>query len=416
VKALLMAADGTELGSGTAGYRVNTPQPGHAETDPADWWRATKAAVRQALTGHAPTSHPGAAWAPEAIAVVGQMHGLVLTDEHGAPLRPAILWPDRRATREAEDFVPDTAGNPPAAGMAGPILEWLRTHEPATIKQSTWTLPPKDWLRMQLTGIAATDPTDASGSLLHEQDLPPVLPSRAIAGRLREDPARELGLPPGIPVAVGAADTAAALLAAGLHEPGEALLVLGTGGQWIYPVSATAPPDATGRTNLFRAVGDGFYRLAGVQNVGLALSWVRETLGATWPELYATAAASSQSAPLFRPYLVPERYSNTGAAAWTGLTLSHTRQDLMRAALTGVAELLNENLGNLRATGAQPQQVVTAGGGSRDPAWRAMLSAAFGLPLREAPATSLTVRGAAMIAHYALQGEDKPQFARKETS
>jgi xylulokinase len=225
VKALVMAPDGTELGAGSARYDVRTPQPGYAETDPADWWRATAGAVRAAVS--AADTH--AAAAPAAIAVAGQMHGLVLTGTDGRPLRPAILWPDRRATREAENFAPDAAGNPPAPGMAGPILAWLRTHEPRTTQQRHWVLQPKDWLRMQLTGTAATDPTDASATLLAEQDRPPVLPSQAIAGRLRDVQASLLGLPPGIPVAVGAADTAAALLAAGLHEPDEVLLVLGTG-------------------------------------------------------------------------------------------------------------------------------------------------------------------------------------------
>lgn len=400
LKALALTADGAEPGRGSASYQVRTPCPGYAETDPEDWWRAAQTAVRQAA----------AESEPKAIAVTGQMHGVVLTDDEGAPVRPAIVWLDRRATEEAAGY-PAPHASP---GMAGPVLRWLSRHEPETYYAARWALQPKDWLRMRLTGRAATDPTDASATLLYDMArdtwadtpdahlLPPIHPSGALAGHLTPGAASELGLTPGLPVATGAADTAASLLAAELPGPGWALLTLGTGGQWIVPVPADAPPDPTGRTNLFRAVDGGAYRLAGVQNVGVALDWVRRVLRASWDELYRSAARGARSSPLFRPYLVPERYDITGVASWTELTLSHTREDLLNSALTGVAALLRDHLDNLRAAGADPREVMIAGGGGGDPAWRELLSDTLGLPLREAPDRWLTVRGAALIARSLL--------------
>jgi xylulokinase len=389
VKVLLA---GPEERGATASYPVLTPEPGHAETDPDDWWRATRDAVREAT----------ATVEPAAIAVTGQMHGVVLTGAAGEPLRPAIVWLDRRAG----------GGNP---GMPGPILRWLRQHEPDISDKARWALQPKDWLRMRLTGEAATDPTEASGTLLYDLDrgdwsardrlLPPILPSLAVAGRLRADAAAELGLAPGIPVAVGAADTAASLLAADLPGPDWALLVLGTGGQWVIPAPPEAAPDPTGRTRLFAAVDGGRYRLAGARNVGSALDWVRRVLRASWAELYATAARGPATSSRFRPYLVPEPFDDiTTGAAWTGLALSDTREDLMSAALTGVATLLRDHLDNLRAAGADPREVMITGGGSRDPAWRALLAQTLGLQMHDAPSTSLTVQGAARIARHALRG------------
>jgi xylulokinase len=289
------------------------------------------------------------------------------------------------------------------------MLSWLHRLEPDLYATARWALQPKDWLRMRLTGEAATEPTDASATLLydmaadtwapgeHDRLLPPVIDSTAVAGTLQPVPASELGLPEGIPVAAGAADTAASLLAARLPGHGWALLTLGSGGQWVMPADAPVP-DPSGRTHLFRAVGPGTYRLAGAQNVGVALDWVRRALGATWDELYATAGREWEGAPLFRPYLVPERFSRTAGASWTGLTLSHGREDLMRAALAGVAELMLTHLRNLRAAGADPRDVLIAGGGSRDPAWRKLLSGTLGLTLHEAATPWLTARGAAMIA------------------
>jgi xylulokinase len=334
-------------------------------------------------------------------------------------LRPAILWLDQRAAAEAAsyaDLPPEytaVLGNRPSPGMAGPLLCWLMTHEPCTVRAAWWALQPKDWLRLRLTGQAATDPTDASGTLLFDlarnawadplveklgvprEKLPPVRDSAGLAGSLLPGPAADLGLRPGIPVAVGAADTAAALFAAGLRAD-EAMLNLGSGGQWVVLEDKFRPVDTT---NLYRAVGGGYYRLAPVQNVGVTLDWVRDLLGATWEELYDTASRPRRpDAPRFDPYLSPERWNPGAAGAWTGLTLAHEREDLMRSALDGVAGLLRQRLDDLRAAGHAPRRAILGGGGTTSPAWRALLAQTLDLPLRDAPASWLTPAGAARLA------------------
>jgi xylulokinase len=425
VKALLCAADGTVLGQGVAGYQVSTPRDGWAETDPEQWWRAAAAAVRSAV-GPATAEVAG-------LAVVGQMHGLVLYSERMGVLRPAVLWLDRRADAEAGEYerLPDALraplGNDPSPGMAGPILLWLARHEPAAYQAADWMLQPKDWLRTRLTGRPCTDPTDASGTLLYDLErgawaaglaaalglrtglLPPILDSGQIAGTLLPAAAGHLGLRPGVPVAVGASDTAASLYAMALHavalETGWGLLTLGTGGQWIIPGAGASLRPARG-TNLFRSVDGGTFRLAGAQNVGAALDWVRRTLGASWAELYATAARpwrpDPAQGPVFLPYLASERWDHRHSrGAWVGLTLAHQRDDLLRAALEGVAFLLRSQLDDLRAAGSDPHRVLLAGGGSRSPAWRQLLADALGIPLQPVPdqaAGWLTARGAALLA------------------
>ena len=175
LKALVTTLDGQVLGRGRAAYQVAVPADGHAETDPEDWWRAATAAVREALTdartGDAST---GADVDVVGVALAGQMHGVVLADAAGAPSRPAILWLDRRAGAEAARYaelprqLTAPLGNQPSPGMAGPVLRWLATREPASLDRARWALQPKDWLRMRLTGEPATDPTDASGTLLFD--------------------------------------------------------------------------------------------------------------------------------------------------------------------------------------------------------------------------------------------------------
>jgi xylulokinase len=437
VKVLVTTPDGDVLGRASAGYPVSVPAPGLAEADPGNWWAATRRAVHAALAEAglvgAGSVGAGLGWAGQrrltvtGLAVAGQMHGLVLVDERGAALRPAILWLDQRATAEAAlyrempcDYTAPLR-NRPSPGMAGPLLCWLATHEPHTVRCSWWALQPKDWLRLRLTGQAATDPTDASGTLMFDlardawaeplidklglprDKLPPVRRSAEAAGRLLPGPAAELGLEPGIPVATGAGDTAAALYAAGLR-PDEAMLTLGSGGQWVVPVPSREQ-EPVAATNLYRAVGDGCYRLAPVQNVGITLDWVRNLLGVTWEELYAVAARPRRpGAPRFDPYLTPERWNPGATGAWTGLTLACEREDLVRSALDGVAGLLRQRLDDLRAAGHAPVRAIIGGGGASHPAWRALLEETLDLPLTPASASWLTSAGAARLAAEAAAG------------
>jgi xylulokinase len=431
VKALLCARDGSVLGQGRAGYQVSTPRPGWAEADAEQWWLATRTAVRSAV-GPVPAEVVG-------LAIVGQMHGLVLVTERSGLLRPPIIWLDRRAGAEVADYQRLPAdlrarlGNAPSGGMAGPLLLWMSRHEPGAYRRARWMLQPKDWLRLRLTGLgvqAATDPTDASGTLLFDlargdwatdvaqalgvrtELLPEIRPPAEIAGTLLPAAAEQLGLRPGLPVATGAADTAASLLAARLPAapglpavtglPAAArwgLLTLGTGGQLIVP-SAPDRADLSGTTNLFRSVDGGIFRLAGAQNVGVTLDWVRRTLGASWDELYDTAARPWQAdTPVFLPQLAGERWDDRGSGgAWMGLNLAHERDDLMRAALEGVAFLLRGKLDDMRAAGCAPARIRLAGGGTRHPAWRQLLADVLAVPLYPAGSGWLTACGAALIA------------------
>ncbi|HWG01622.1 MAG TPA: FGGY family carbohydrate kinase, partial [Trebonia sp.] len=172
LKALVAGPGGAVLGRGRAACQVSAPADGHAESDPGDWWHAAREAVRAALAEARADAGTGAGPAIVAVGITGQMHGVVLAEADATPLRPAIVWLDRRAAAEAARYarLPRDAverlGNAPSPGMAGPVLAWLTASEPAAVRAATWQLQPKDWLRMRLTGRAATDPTDASGTLL----------------------------------------------------------------------------------------------------------------------------------------------------------------------------------------------------------------------------------------------------------
>src|ERR1700704_2897876 len=251
LKALVLDVDGTIIGTGSATYPIATPQPGWAECDPEAWWQAAAAAVHEAAGEHAAEV--------AAVGLCGQMHGVVLSDDAGNPLRPAILWADGRSSRQLEAYSALGAearrqlANPPATGMAGPSLLWLRDNERQLYRRAHWALQPKDWLRLRLIHEAATEPSDASATLLYDLTadywakdiideldlridfLAPLRESMEIGGVVAAPAAAHLGIRPNLPVVGGAADTAAAALAGGLLDPGPVQLTIGSGAQVVAP-------------------------------------------------------------------------------------------------------------------------------------------------------------------------------------
>lgn len=408
------------LTSATHHYPVERPRPGWAETDPVQWWRATVGAVRQVCAA----SHP----APSAIGFSGQMHGVVLTDCHGRPVRPAMLWSDTRAVdlldvyRDLPDEVLRGLGNPLSPGMAGPLLGWLARHEPATLAAAHRALQPKDWLRSQLIGEFAAEPGDASATLLQdlgtgswssevvaalqipETALPGILPSSTtLAGTLTAAAAAELGLPVGTPVAAGTADTAAAALGSGLTTPGIVQLTIGSGTQTITPLNSPEPGDLPLHpvTHLYRgALLDSWYAMAATLNGGLALDWVRRTHQVSWEQLYAAAAGKPcQDDPLFLPYLGGERTPLLDpllTGSWIGLTARHDTATLLRCALEGVAGAIADALDAL--PGPTPDVVRLAGGGTVGPAWRQLLADVLGVGLDALEVVGASGVGAAATA------------------
>jgi xylulokinase len=354
------------------------------------------------------------------------MHGVVPTAADGRPVHAALLWSDARATRELARYhelppaVRARLANPLSPGMAGPLLAWLAGNEPEAWAATRWALQPKDWLRAQLTGQFVTEPSDASGTLLYDVTadrwepevvtalgldagkLPPILSRSADhAGALTEPGAGLLGLSPGVPVAAGAADTAAAALGSGLVEPGAIQLTIGTGAQLVKPIAALPDPlPAHPVTHLYRAATDtGWYAMAAILNGGLTLDWVRRVLGASWPELYAAAAVPPRpDDPFFLPHLHGERtpYLDPGMrGAWTRLDPRHDRRDLLRAALEGVAFALREALDCLVEPAERAGTIRLAGGGTTDPAWRQMLADVLERPLHPVEVAAASALGAA---------------------
>jgi xylulokinase len=427
LKVALVREDGHLVVEGEAGYPVLAPRTGWAETDPALWWAALGQVV-EAMAGHLQAHQLNG------IGLAGQMHGVVLCDRVGTPLRPAILWPDRRSqqhlSRWLELSVADRArlANPIVPGMFGPILSWLVEHEASVVARAAVALLPKDVVRVGLTGEPCTDRSDASATLLWDvpEDtwavdiaartgvpgrlLPPVVASEKVTGVTSWLANTVGGATDEVPVVAGGGDTPVAMLAAGsqgLH------INLGTGAQVLLAgVAPTTRADPA--THLYGDTEGGWYAMAAVQNAGLALDWVMTVLGLSWQDFISVLSAPAPRQNVsFLPFLTGERGALApldSRAAWLGLDQATTRDDLARAALEAVMFSVRRAVELLPAGPASAAgSVCLTGGGSREPALQQLLADVLGREVQRVDVRSSSATGAAALAARGTGGALAPR-------
>lgn len=426
LKAALWSCDGELVAEAEAGYPVDRPRPGWAQSDTAAW----ELALQQLVAALAPALREHAV---QAVGVAGQMHGLVLTDDGGQALAPALLWCDHRATDQLERWreLPaqqrSTLANPLVAGMTGPLLAWAAEHEPDLVARATHALLPKDVVRSLLVPSPVTDRSDASSTLLWDVPgddwahgllepvgvparlLPEVRGSHDVVGHT--DLLHELaGADRGVPVVAGAADAPAAVHGNG---GGAALqLNIGSGAQAI--AGADRPwSDPDPAVHLYADTGSAWYVMAALQNAGLALDWAAGVLRLSWAELIEATAATPPGAGgvVFLPFLEGERGAIAAPDArggWLGAHGGTGRADLARAALEGVVFAMR------RAVDLLPPEVVTSevtvsGGGGRSPVVRQLLADVLDQPVQRREVRSASATGAAMLAAQGVGARLEPR-------
>jgi xylulokinase len=412
VKALAVSPDGDVLARAEETYELSTPQPGWAEQDPEDWWRAAERALAK-LGGE-----------PTAIGLSGQMHGLVVLDDQDRVLRPSILWNDQRTEAECAEIeeriglsrLIQLTGNRALTGFTAPKLLWLRRHEPETYARIAHMLLPKDYVRLRLTGEHAIDVADASGTLLFdvagrrwsEEMLEALEVDPSWLPRALESPEVSGTTATGVPVAAGAGDQAAAALGVGVDRPGPVSVVLGTSGV-VFAALPGFAADPRARVHAFCHAVPGAWHAMGVMlSAAGSLRWLREALGSRlgYEELVTAAEEWPALAEglTFLPYLTGERTPHAdphARAAFVGLTLRHDLGALVRAVLEGVAYGLRDSLELLRELGVDPRAGHASGGGARSELWLRILASVMGLPIRRAATDEGSAFGAALLAGVA---------------
>jgi xylulokinase len=372
------------------------PEPGWAEQDPEDWWRAAQEAIRGALA-----QVPDAAVA--AVGLTGQMHGAVLLDAAGAVLRPSLIWCDQRTGPQCDwlhrelgrEHLIELVANPALPNFTLTKLLWVREHEPEIYARVAHVLCPKDYVRYRLSGTYAMDVQEASGTLLldvahrrwssevaraahvDETWLPELFESPAVCAKIAESAAGSTGLRAGTPVGAGAGDQGAGAVGMGILEPGAVSVTIGTSGV-VFAATAEPTRDPQGRLHTFCHAVPGRWHVMGVtQAAGLSLRWLRDLLtpGGDYDALTAEAAKVEPGSDglLWTPYLLGERTPHLDSharAAFVGLTAGHGRGHLVRAVLEGVAYSLKDSFTIFAELGIPVKGIRLGGGGARGALWR----------------------------------------------
>jgi xylulokinase len=412
------------LAEATAPLTVQRPHEGWSEQIPADWIAAC-----EAVLGQLSNKELGAV---KGIGLSGHMHGATLIGSADRVLRPCILWNDTRSHAEAAilDANPifrKLTGNIVFPGFTAPKLDWLRKHEPAIWDKVAKVLLPKDYLRLWLTGEHVAEMSDAAGTAwldtgkrdwsdallaatgLTRAQMPRLVEGSEPSGTVRADLAAKFGLPPGVVVAGGAGDNAAAGIGVGVVKAGQAFVSLGTSGVLFAANDGYQPDPDTAVHTFCHALPGTWHQMGVILAATDALNWYATLVGQSAATL--TGELGPLQPPgktLFLPYLGGERTPLNDAAirgAFLGLEHTTDRAAGTRAVLEGVTFAFRDSRDALAATGTRLEQVLAVGGGSKSDYWLKSIATALNVPLLLPAAGDFGgAYGAARLAIMAVTG------------
>ncbi len=434
-KATLFSDDGELIDSVVSAYDTFYAPGGVAEQNPDDWWRAVAESTRRIMAGR-DAKQVGA------IAFSGQMMGCLCVDRHGVPLRNHMLYCDQRSLEEEREFadrggaenIYRITGHRASASYSATKLMWVKKHQPEIYRKTAAILNAKDWLNFRLTGRTVAEVSDASGTNLlnlktgewspelvtaagiDPDMLPPVVPSTAVVGELTREAADALGLVAGIPVVAGAGDGVASGVGAGSVAPGRTYNYLGSS-SWVATTSTEPVYDKAMRTFTWAHAVPGLFHPAGtMQTAAASYVWLKNEIcheEATRAEaaghspydyMNETASRSPAGANglIYLPYLLGERSPRWNPAArggFIGLTMAHTRADLVRSVLEGVSMNLAVIIDIFREQGNGIDDIIVIGGGAKGALWRRIMADVYNATiLRPNYLEEATSIGAAIIA------------------
>ncbi len=412
-KAVLFDTSGRVIAETTAPYPVGYPFEKAAEQDPMDWWAAFCKATQELLNKSGVQGSDILA-----VSFSGQMNSCLPIDAQGNPLRKAMIWADQRAGKQAEKIIAvlglehiyQLTGQRLSASHAVAKMAWFMEREAELYQKTAKFLQPKDFLALRLTGVMGSDYSDAShlGCLdmkrlswseemldaagIGMDRMPELRLSTAIVGKVTRQASQECGLTEGTPVVAGGGDGACATAGAGVSQAGEAYCAMGTSA-WVAALSENLYLDPEMRTfNLIYLDGRHYMPLGSVQAAGLSMKWAADTLYADWkedqffsllPDIVTGVPAGSRGL-IFLPYLLGERspwWNPDATGCFIGLTIRHTREDMLRSVLEGVGLNIKIILDSL-AGGIRIDRFSVIGGGARSLSWLQILADIWQRPLQ----------------------------------
>lgn len=440
LKLLLVDAKGTILNSVTKNYEVYYPNPGWSEQNPEDWWEAFSGGIKELITSVNPDEIKG-------IGVAGQMHGLVILDEKDEVIRPTILWNDGRCDKETE-YLNNTIGkkkisaltaNIAFSGFTAPKLLWLKKYERQNFDKISKIMLPKDYINYRLTGIHATDYSDASGTLLldvknkcwskemldicdvKKEQMPTLFESYESIGTILPEVANRLGLNTNINVAAGAGDNAAAAIGTSTIGDGKCNISLGTSGT-IFITSNKFCVDDNNALHSFCHADGGYHLMGCILSAASCNKWfcdeVLNTTDYTKEQNNIKDDMLGNGNVFFLPYLMGERspLNDTSATGmFIGLRPDTKRSDMLLAILEGVAFAIRDNIEVAKKLGIDIKRSTVCGGGAKSAIWLKILSNVLNIELDIPKVEEGPGFGAASLAMIGCEEHKDINIQTKET-
>ncbi|MBQ0138323.1 MAG: xylulokinase [Kurthia sp.] len=426
VKTCLMSEAGRIVDEASFEYKLYHEKPGYSEQNPSDWLAGVEQTTKEIVGRFTENMEQIIG-----ISYSGQMHGLVMLNEAGEVLRPAILWNDTRTTAQCHEIV-EAVGqdklvaitkNPALEGFTLPKLLWVKENEPAIYEQMAHFLLPKDYVRYAMTGELHLERSDAAGTLLLNVETgewseevaqavgvdvaicPSLIDATTEVGTITKEFAERTGLHQKTKVYGGGADNACGAVGSGIVSEGKSMVSIGTSGV-LLAYEGDAKKFFQGKVHYFNhAVSDAYYTMGVTLSAGHSLSWFKNTFAKeqSFNDLVAQTEEikAGSNGLLYTPYLVGERtpYADSHIrASFIGMDATHTLPHFTKAVMEGITFSLRDTLEIFRASGKTIQDIISIGGGAKNPTWLQMQADIFNATIYKLDSEQGPSVGACMIA------------------
>lgn len=435
-KTIMMNEKGEIVASASYAYPLYEPANGWAEQDPHDWKEAVLTTIREVVDKSKVAKEDVAG-----IGLSGQMHGLVMLDENNEVITRSIIWCDARSDKQVDELLEampmekwlEITNNPPLANWTAGKILWMRKNRPELYAKCRHILLPKDYVRYEMTGVFATDVSDATGMQLldvknrcwsdevleklgiDKSMLADVYESPEVTGHLLPEIAEKLGLTTDTVVVAGGSDNACAALGTGVVHEGQAFTTIGTSAVVYTHLEHYTTVPGGGLHMCCCAVPGCWHTMGGPQSAGLSVEWFKnqfckdlmEQAKAENKGFYDLMNELAEQVPIgsdkliYLPFLMGERTPHMEPkyrGAFLGLNTVHTQAHMLRAIMEGIVYCLADCNQMLKDQGIHVNVMRACGGGSRSLLWRKMMAALFECDVRTLEQEEGPAFGGAILA------------------
>lgn len=421
-KTALFDTDLKLIGSAATVYPTLYPRRGWAEQPAEQWWKALIQTVRELLDLHGVE--------PADLAGIGidSMGSIALpVDGCGSPLRPGLLWMDRRSEDQSrwidghlKQLLSQINGNHSDPSNIAPKLMWLKENEPEVYAETDCFLHGNGYLVYRLTGEYSMDLSEGGLTQLFDtrsgcwsdelieacgiekHKLPQIYQCSDIVGRVTGEAAVQTGLMEGTPVVAGAMDNVASALGAKALKPGDVYIAGGT----VLAVSACLDePLFNSDLHIYHHIIPGkWISAAGVDFGGGSLSWFKDLMaeqGYARMEELANSSKAKGNPLIFIPYMVGQRaplWNSHTRGVIFGLNPSVSIQDLIRMFMEGTTYGARNILEILEVEGIKTRRINMTGGCTKIDIWPQIFADVLGANVRIPGETDVAALGSAVAA------------------